>query len=126
MPRAGTSAAADLVGLSAHPFAHRKDVDGLRAVAVTAVVLYHCDHSWLPGGFTGVDVFFVLSALAFHRTATANRQARKLRMRPARKQRIEDADDLAFEADVSEGFATDIEEEPSGLARIASWGFFAG
>ena len=51
--------------------------------------------------------------------------ARKLRMRPARKQRIAAADDLAFEADVSEGFATDIEEEPSGLARIASWGFFA-
>ena len=48
-------------------------------------------------------------------------------MRPPRKQRIEDADDLAFEADVSEGFATELEdEEPSGLARIASWGFFAG
>ena len=51
--------------------------------------------------YDSVDVFFVLSALAFHRTATANRQARKLRMRPARKQRIADADDLAFEADVS-------------------------
>ena len=77
--------------------------------------------------YDSVDVFFVLSALAFHRTATANRQARKLRMRPARKQRIADADDLAFEADVSEGFATELEdEEPSGLARIASWGFFAG
>ena len=35
--------------------------------------------------YDSVDVFFVLSALAFHRTATANRQARKLRMRPARE-----------------------------------------
>lgn len=36
-------------------------VDGLRAIAVLAVVVYHLDPSWLPGGFTGVDVFFVIS-----------------------------------------------------------------
>ncbi len=36
-------------------------LDGLRAVAVAAVVLYHGGAGWLPGGFLGVDVFFVLS-----------------------------------------------------------------
>jgi len=36
-------------------------IEGLRAVAVTAVVLYHLPVSWLPGGFLGVDVFFVIS-----------------------------------------------------------------
>jgi peptidoglycan/LPS O-acetylase OafA/YrhL len=36
-------------------------LDGLRAIAVTAVVVFHLDPRWLPGGFLGVDVFFVVS-----------------------------------------------------------------
>jgi peptidoglycan/LPS O-acetylase OafA/YrhL len=36
-------------------------LDGVRAVAVAAVVVFHMDESWLPGGFLGVDVFFTLS-----------------------------------------------------------------
>ena len=36
-------------------------LDGLRALAVMAVLLFHLDPEWLPGGFLGVDVFFVVS-----------------------------------------------------------------
>ena len=39
----------------------RKDINGLRAVAVISVVLFHFNASWMPGGFAGVDVFFVIS-----------------------------------------------------------------
>ncbi len=39
----------------------RYDINGLRAYAVFAVVLFHFNHNWLPGGFAGVDVFFVIS-----------------------------------------------------------------
>lgn len=40
---------------------YRPDIQGLRAVAVLAVMLFHGNPAWLPGGFVGVDVFLIIS-----------------------------------------------------------------
>lgn len=47
-------------------------IDGLRALAVLAVIVYHLNHQWLPGGFSGVDVFFVISGFVV--SASMDRQ----------------------------------------------------
>jgi peptidoglycan/LPS O-acetylase OafA/YrhL len=66
-------------------------LDGLRAIAVVGVMVYHADHLWLSGGFLGVEVFFVISGylitllLVSEKERTGTVSLRKFWMRRARR-----------------------------------------
>ncbi|MBX2823114.1 MAG: acyltransferase [Gammaproteobacteria bacterium] len=53
----------------------RPDVEGLRAIAILLVVITHAGFEWLPGGFIGVDIFFVISGYLITRLLVSEIQA---------------------------------------------------
>lgn len=55
---------------------YRADIDGLRAVSILLILIYHVDHSVIPGGFVGVDVFFVISGFLITQLISVGLQER--------------------------------------------------
>lgn len=67
---------------------YRSDIDGLRAIAVLAVVLFHVDKSWAPGGFIGVDIFFVISGFLITQNILRDREGGRFSYAEFYKRRI--------------------------------------
>nr|WP_174372117.1 acyltransferase family protein [Nocardia araoensis] len=72
--------------------AFRRDIEGMRAVAVLAVVLFHANVPGISGGFVGVDIFFVISGFLItgmlHREAAATGAVELVRFYGARARRL--------------------------------------
>ncbi len=72
-----SSVSRPVTSVSSHTARYYPDLDGLRALAVVPVVLFHAGATWLPGGFVGVDVFFVLSGFFITRQLIADIDSRR-------------------------------------------------
>ena len=88
---APTTTAPAYAGAPASTVGHLDGLDGLRALAIAAVLVYHLDPAWLPGGFLGVDVFFVVSGFLI----TTLLAARGAGPRPDRARPVLDAGEPA-------------------------------
>lgn len=63
-------------------------VDGLRALAIAAVFIYHLNPEWLPGGFYGVDIFFVISGYLITRIILTDLSSGRFSVRDFYRRRI--------------------------------------
>ncbi len=66
----------------------RNDIQGLRGIAVLSVVVFHVAHAWLPGGFAGVDMFFVLSGYLISQILLRDFQAGTFSLRDFYRRRV--------------------------------------
>lgn len=87
-PPSHSSAPAAVVVGDHGAISYRPDVDGLRAVAVVAVVAFHAGFGGVPGGFTGVDVFFVISGYLIGAQIFRQSTARTFRYLPFYARRL--------------------------------------
>ncbi|CAL4868695.1 hypothetical protein MMA231_02984 [Asticcacaulis sp. MM231] len=70
------------------PLQKRADIQGLRGIAVLAVVLFHVSPAALPGGFAGVDIFFVISGYLITQILLRDMEAGGFRLRDFYQRRI--------------------------------------
>ncbi|MBI2733436.1 MAG: acyltransferase [Aquabacterium sp.] len=74
--------------MSASSPSYRPDIDGLRAVAVLSVIAFHAAPSAMPGGFVGVDIFFVISGFLISRLILQGLDQQRFTMADFYKRRV--------------------------------------
>lgn len=107
---------------------YRADIDGLRALAVLSVLIYHLDRSVLPGGFVGVDIFFVISGFLITRNIWSEMLADKFSFGSfylKRIRRIAPAYFFTVGVTLLAGSVLLLPADLSALAQSALWGAFS-
>lgn len=107
---------------------YRPDIDGLRAIAVLSVVLYHFHKPLVPGGFVGVDIFFVISGFLITRNIWGEMLAGQFRFADfylRRIRRIAPAFLAMTAVTVVAGSLLLLPVDLLALARSALWGTFS-
>src|SRR3984957_6287551 len=98
----------------------RRDIQGLRGIAILAVVIYHADPSLLPGGFIGVDLFFVISGFLITGLLMHELEERgTLSLRRFYARRIRRLLPMAFVVIAATVIAADLLQSPLDASRTA-------
>ena len=104
--------------------AYRPDIDGLRAIAVLSVMVFHAHDAALPGGFVGVDIFFVISGYLISRhiaEETASGQFSLLEFYRRRIRRIMPMMMTVVAASLLVSFLVMTPEDARAVAKSAVW-----
>lgn len=107
---------------------YRPDIDGLRAVAVLSVVIYHINKLWMPGGYVGVDIFFVISGFLITRNIWGEMEGGRFSFADfylRRIRRIAPAFLAMTAVTVLSGTLLLLPDDLLSLARSALWGAFS-
>jgi peptidoglycan/LPS O-acetylase OafA/YrhL len=107
---------------------YRADIDGLRAVAVLSVVVHHLNATWAPGGYVGVDIFFVISGFLITRNIWGELEAGRFSLRDfylRRIRRIAPASMLVTAATLCAGALLLQPNDLVRLAQSALWSAFS-
>lgn len=114
--------------MSTTTIGYRADIDGLRAVAVLSVILYHINHSWVPGGYVGVDIFFVISGFLITRNIATELSENRFTLTNfylRRIRRIAPAFLLVTMVTVIAGMILLLPDDMVRLAKSAIWATFS-
>jgi peptidoglycan/LPS O-acetylase OafA/YrhL len=107
-----------------NPGHYRSDIDGLRAIAVVSVIIFHLKSSLLPGGFVGVDIFFAISGYLITKNIAEEMGSGKFSIVEFYRRRIKRIAPVmltVIASVLSIGYLVLLPEELVALAKSAFW-----